>query len=124
MSALRNIVTGGALLAGAAVLATTATASATHLTDSQYIAAAHCQGLSNSRALGETDSSGINALMKSEGAYRVPEISDRADDAKTRAMSMAAHASPAVRSELVSERDGACQVWARGAGATVASGGR
>ncbi|MGH7025033.1 MAG: hypothetical protein ACREEB_15790 [Caulobacteraceae bacterium] len=120
MSALRNIVLSAALFTGAATLATAAFASTAQLSDSQFIAAARCQGLFDSHALGSVDASGINALMKSEGAYRVPEVSDRADEARNHAQNLASHASPAERSELISERDGACQVWAKAGGEGMA----
>ena len=113
MSAKRNLTLAVTMFAGAAALATAAFASGPKLSDSQYIAAAHCQGLYNSHALGSSDASTINALMKSEGAYRSPEVSDRADDARNQAMSRASHAGAGARSDLISERDGACQMWAK-----------
>lgn len=122
MSYFRNVVLSATLLTGAAALATASFAATAHLSDSQYIAAAHCQGLFDSHALGPVDSSGIDTTMKSEGAYRVPEISDRADEARDRAKSMASHAGSAERSQLISERDGACQVWAKAGAEGMASG--
>jgi len=121
MSALRNVFTATAMFAGAAILATAATASDAQLTDSQYIAAAHCQGLFDAHNLGPVDASGINALVKTEGAYRTPDVLDRADQAKSDAMSRANRASPLAKSEFVSERDGACQVWAKAGNAGSAS---
>jgi hypothetical protein len=113
MPSHRNLVVAVTMFAGAAALATAALASGPKLSDAQYLAAAHCQGLYNSHALGSADSSAINALMKSEGAYRSPEVADRADEARSQAMSSASHAGAGTRSELISERDGACQVWAK-----------
>ncbi|HEY1449106.1 MAG TPA: hypothetical protein VGF33_11280 [Caulobacteraceae bacterium] len=95
-----------------------------HLTDSQYIAAAHCQGLFDSRSLGAVDASGINAVMKSEGAYRGPEVADRADQARSDARRSADHAGSLMKSQLASERDGACQVWASGGGSSTTSASR
>jgi len=123
MSALRSAVTGVALLAATA-LGTTALASASHLSDSQYIAAAHCQGLFDSHALGAADASGINSLMKSEGAVRTSDVLDRADEARNEAKSSANRAGSLMKTQLVSERDGACEVWARAGGSTMASGGQ
>jgi hypothetical protein len=51
--------------------------------------------------------------MKAEGAYRTPDVLDRAEDARNQAMSKASHSGPSARSDLVSERDGACQTWAK-----------
>jgi hypothetical protein len=113
MPAHRNIALAATLFAGAAALSTAALASSAKLSDSQYVAAAHCQGLFDSHALGPVDASAINAMMKSEGSYRTPEVSDRADEARNAALSKASHAGPGVRSDLISERDGACQVWAK-----------
>lgn len=121
MSAHRNLLVAVTMFAGAAALTTAAFASGSKLSDSQYLAAAHCQGLFNSKALGSVDASSINAIMKSEGAYRSPEIADRADEVRNQAMSRASHASAGARSELISERDGACQVWAKAG--EVATGG-
>jgi hypothetical protein len=101
------------MFAGLAALATAATASAAHLTDSQYIAAAHCQGLFDSHALGAADAHGINSLMKTESLYRGPEILDRADEARSEAKGEANRAGSLMKSQLVSERDGACQTWAK-----------
>ena len=113
MPAQRNIAVVIALAAGAAALTTAAFASGPRLSDSQYIAAAHCQGLFNAHALGSADASSINALMKVEGSYRTPDVLDRADEARNQAISKASHASPSSRSDLVAERDGACQTWAK-----------
>ena len=121
MSALRTAVAAVAMLAGVSTLGTAAVASDAHLTDSQYIAAAHCQGLFDSHSLGPVDASGINSLVKSEGAYRTPDVLDRADNAKTDAMGKASRAGALARSGLVAERDGACQVWAKAGNAGTAS---
>jgi len=113
MPAQRNFAVAATLFAGAVALATAALASGPKLSDSQYLAAAHCQGLFAAKALGPVDATPFNAMMKSEGAYRSPEISDRADEARRAARLQADDAGPGARSELISERDGACQVWAR-----------
>lgn len=113
MSAQRNLTLAITMAAGAAALATAAFASGPKLSDSQYLAAAHCQGLYESHVLGSADASAINALMKAEGAYRSREVSDRADDVRNQAITTANHSGPGARSDLISERDGACQVWAK-----------
>jgi hypothetical protein len=106
-------VIGNIALVAAMVSTTAALAATTHLTDSQYLAAARCQGLISSPALGTTDATGINKLMKSEGSYRTADVTDRADEARSEAKRQAGSAGAYGRSQLVSERDGACQVWAR-----------
>jgi hypothetical protein len=108
----------GTLIAIAALASTgAALAAPTHLNDSQYIAAAHCQGLYESRSLGAVDASQINSVMKSEGASRTLDVADRADQARIEAKRSADHAGSLMKSQLSSERDGACQVWAHGGGA-------
>jgi hypothetical protein len=110
MSVIANIALVAALASSTAAVAIAGT---THLNDAQYLAAARCQGLYNSHALGAVDSTGINRLMKSEGAYRTPDVSDRAAEVMSDAKSEANRAGALSRQALVSERDGACQVWAR-----------
>lgn len=114
MSIIRNI-----LIVGAMASTTAAVAATSHLSDSQYIAAARCQGLFNSAALGSTDSSGINKVMKSEGAIRNSNVFQLAEDARTSASREASHAAAQGRSALVSERDGACQVFTHAAGSNT-----
>lgn len=106
----------GHLIAAAAVLsATGAFAAPAHLNDSQYIAAAHCQGLYDSHALGAADAKPFDAMMKSEGGIRSPDIIARADQARSDAMRAADHAGALVKTQLVGERDGACMAWTNGA---------
>ena len=118
MSGLANLFAIAALASTSAAFA-----APTHLSDSQYLAAAHCQGLYDSRSLGAADASGINAVMKSEGAYRSPEIADRAKQARSDARRSADHAGALMKGQLASERDGACQVWAHG-GSPMTTAGR
>lgn len=118
MSGLANLIAIAALASSGAALA-----APTHLSDSQYLAAAHCQGLFDSRSLGAADASGINAVMKSEGAYRTPEVIARADQARSDAKRSADHAGALIKGQLASERDGACQTWAHD-GASMTTAGR
>ena len=113
MSALRNITAAASILAGAALSAGAASASGSHLSDAEYIAAARCQGLYQARSLGPADAAGINALVKSEGATREPAVLDRADSARDEARQQADHAAGVMKPQYASERDGACQVWAK-----------
>ena len=107
MSVITNIA-----IAAALITATGVSAGTTHLTDAQYLAAARCQGLFDSHKLGPVDASGINKMMDREGDYRQPAVADRADEARNDAEREADHAGALGRQALVSERDGACQVWA------------
>lgn len=121
MSTLRNFTTAAAIVVGAALAAGAALASGAHLTDAEYIAAARCQGLYQSRTLGPADATGINALMKSEGERREPVVLDRADSARQEARQQADHAGAVMKPQFASERDGACQVWAKNGGAVMGS---
>jgi hypothetical protein len=110
----------GKLMLVAALASTSAVLAApSQLTDSQYLAAARCQGLFNSRALGSADSSAIDRLMKSEGAIRTQDVFDRAGEARGNASRQARNASASARSALVSERDGACQAFTSAGGSAA-----
>jgi hypothetical protein len=96
-------------------LATAAVAGPDKFTDSQYIAAARCQALMSSTALGPVDMHGIDAMMKSEGATRSPDVAQRADDARAQAQRAASHAGAYSKGALIAERDGACHdLFAKG----------
>ncbi|HLZ84256.1 MAG TPA: hypothetical protein VKQ54_11875 [Caulobacteraceae bacterium] len=90
------------------VLSTAAVAGPDRLTDAQYIAAARCQALMASSALGPVDMHAVDAVMKTEGASRTPDVADRADSARAQADRAARHAGPDAKASLVAERDGAC----------------
>jgi hypothetical protein len=91
------------------VLSTAAVAGPDRLTDSQYIAAARCQALMASSALGPVDTHAVNTVMKNEGASRSPAVSERADDVRAQADRAARHAGPDSKATLIAERDGPCQ---------------
>jgi hypothetical protein len=90
------------------VLSTAAIAGPDRLTDSQYIAAARCQALMASSALGHVDMSDVNAVMKTEGGTRSPAVAERADDARAKADRDTRHAGPDTKATLIAERDGPC----------------
>jgi hypothetical protein len=90
------------------VLSTAAIAAPERLTDSQYIAAARCQALMASSALGPVDMHAVDAVMKTEGATRSPAVADRADSARAQADRAARHAGPDSKALLIAERDGPC----------------
>jgi hypothetical protein len=106
MPILKGIVIAASLTASTAVFAGPA-----QLSDAQYLAAARCQGLLTSSALGKQDVSAINAFMASQERGRMPQVIDRADEVRADAVRQASHAGPNGKAELISERDGACQVW-------------
>ena len=83
------------------------------LTDAQYLAAARCQALMSSSALGKVDSASIDAVLKSQASYRTPAVSDRADEIRQDAARAASHAGPNGKSALIAERDGPCASMAR-----------
>jgi hypothetical protein len=107
MSILKTLIVAAGLAA-----ATGALAGPTRLSDSQYLAAARCDGLYTSPALGKVDASAINQVMKSEGSARDAAVLDRADQVRDDAKREARNASPTSRAALVAERDGACQTLA------------
>ena len=90
------------------VLSTAAIAGPDRLTDAQYIVAARCQALMASSALGSVDMHAVDAIMKTEGATRAPDVADRADTARAQAARAASHAGPDTRATLIAERDGPC----------------
>jgi hypothetical protein len=90
------------------VLSTAAIAGPDRLTDSQYIAAARCQALMGSSALGPVDMHAVDAIMRTEGASRAPDVADRADSARAQADRAARHAGPDTKATLIAERDGPC----------------
>ena len=97
------------------VLSTAAIAAPDKLTDAQYIAAARCQALMSSSALGPVDTHAVDAVMKTQGASRSPDVAERADDARAKADRDARHAGPDAKASLIAERTGPCQdLLARG----------
>jgi hypothetical protein len=107
MSILKSLIVAAGVAAAAGAMAGTE-----RLTDSQYLAAARCEGLYNSPALGKVDAAAIDKVMKSESAYRDPAILDRGESVRDAAKHEARSASPTTRTALTAERDGACQTYA------------
>jgi len=103
----------------AAGLATAALAQPARLSDAQYIAAAKCQALMATPALGRQDTRGIDAYMRAQGAGRSDLAQVLADEARDRAAQSARHAGGFAKAELVNERDGACR--ALGGGGMIAA---
>lgn len=111
-----------ATLAAAAIAAsltlsgTAFAAQGAHWTDGQYLAAARCEGLMSSAALGKEDDSAVVAAIKAQSGGRVIDIDARADEARTTAERQAAHAGPQQKAALIAERDsGMCASLAAGA---------
>ena len=116
MSTLKTL-----LIIAPLVMATAAAAAAPdHFTDAQYIAAARCQGLMSSAALGREDMSQVDAVMKAQSKARSPDVFDRADEARDNAQRAASHAGAYSKASLIAERDGSCRAIL-GGGAVSAS---
>ena len=109
MSILKSLIVA---TAGVAVAASAMAASSERLTDSQYLAAARCDGLYNSPSLGKVDASGMDKVFRTETSYRDPAIIDRGESVRDNAKHEARDGSAASRAVLTAERDGACQVYA------------
>jgi hypothetical protein len=109
------------IIAAAAMAATTAAVAApNHMTDVQYLGAVRCQALMSSPALGKVDTTGISALIKSQGDARDNIVFDRADTVRADTLRQASHTDATGRASLIAERDGACQALASN-GSTMAA---
>jgi hypothetical protein len=115
MSCIRLIALGAA---GAAALSTAAFASTPLVSDGTFIQAERCQALMTSPALGRVDASGIDHFLKVQDRGRVEAAEEMGDQARRDAAREASTASGYAKSQLVAERDGACQTLAAGASAT------
>ncbi len=102
----------GFVIAAAVAASTSVFASPTQMSDSQYIAAARCDGLADSKALSGGDAASMDAVLKAEGRSRTADVNARADEARSAAIREAGHAGPQGKAGLIAERDGACQAWA------------
>lgn len=102
----------GFVIAATLAASTSVFAAPTHMSDAQYIAVARCDGLADSKALAGGDAASMDAVVKAEGHNRSPDVTDRADQARSDALREANHAGPQGKAGLVAERDGACQAWA------------
>jgi len=104
MSMFKALVIAGALATG-----TAAAASPAHLTDARYLAAARCQVLLSSSALGPVNSQAIDAVMRSEDRIHSTQAYNRATEVRETARNDVRHAGVYARQELAAERNGACQ---------------
>ncbi len=93
----------------AALSATAAIAQPARLSDAQYIAAARCEGLMQSTALGRQDTSAVDKVLKAQSGARDYVVFDRADDAREAALQAARHSGVYGKAALVAERDGVCR---------------
>ena len=112
MSTFKSCLIAAAL--GSAAIAGAASAQP-RLTDAQYLAAARCQALMQSSALGKVDSASIDAVLKTQAAYAMPAVNDRADEIRTDTLRAASHAGPNGKAALIAERDGPCTSMAHDA---------
>jgi hypothetical protein len=108
------------VVAASIAASSAAFAAPAHLNDVQYLTAARCDGLTASAALGKSDTAAIDAVLKSEGRSRSPEIMDRAEEMRADALREAGHAGPLARQGLIAERDRLCQAWVQPTTTTAA----
>ena len=80
-----------------------------HFNDAQYIAAARCQALMSSSALGRQDTRAIDSRLASEDGMRVGAAYDQAGHARDDASRAALHSGAYGRAALRAERDGLCR---------------
>jgi len=102
--------------AGAAIASSGVYAAPSRLSDAQFLTLARCDGLATSKALGVSDASAFNDILQAEGARRMANVADRADEARADAMREAGHAGAIGRAGLIAEHDGLCQTFVREAG--------
>ncbi len=114
------------LIAASLCSAALAGAASAHpqLTDAQYLAAARCQALMSSSVLGKVDTASIDAVLKTQASYRMPAVSDRADEIRQDTLRAASHAGPSAKAALIAERDGPCAAMAHDAMVATTGGAR
>jgi hypothetical protein len=105
-----RIVTGLAVLAATAAVATGALAEA-RLSDVDYLKAARCRGLAGSEALGALDTTALDAKLKAQSRGRPSYIADKADATRKDAERAAKRAGPERKPALIAERDGPCAAY-------------
>jgi hypothetical protein len=91
----------------AAMSATAAMAGPARLSDAQYIAAARCEGLMQSAALGRQDTGGLEKMLEAQSGGRESVVSYLADEAREQAQQAARHSGVYGKAALIAERDGA-----------------
>jgi hypothetical protein len=97
------------LAAAATATLSTPALAADRLTDSQFLKASRCLGLAQSKALGEVDTTGLEALIKAESRNRPPALTDRAADSRTNALREGRRTQSDRRDGLVAEWEGPCK---------------
>lgn len=95
-------------------LTTAALATPDRFTDAQYIAAARCETLAMSSALGPVDVRDVATVMKTQSVGRAGAVLDRADDARADADRAVKHAGAYSKAALIAERDGSCRALLSG----------
>ncbi len=105
---MRSLITLAALAVFASAGAAAAAPAGARLSDSQFMAAHRCSGLT--KALGG-DSSSIDALLKTQRSGRASFVADQAKDRKHDAEREVRRADSAQRDRLAAERDSACMAY-------------
>lgn len=119
-----NTLFAAAGAAALSVLAFSAVARPSAVSDMQYVQAERCQALMSSNALGKQDTQGIDAFLRQQGASRTQAAYDMGQSAHDRAAFEANHSGDYAKSRLIAERDGACRTLLAGdAGAGSAGAG-
>ncbi len=108
---MRKLITLAALTVLASAGAAVAAPAGTRLSDSQFMAAYRCAGLT--QALGG-DSSAIEAMLKAQRAGRASHVADQAKDQKKQAERDVRRADAAAKQQLSAERDSACLAYSGG----------
>lgn len=111
------------IAAGLAAAAASASAAPPRVSDGAYIQAERCAALIASPALGRRDTSAIDAFLKYQDGGRVEAAYERGQDAREQVAREARMAGAYAKSQLIAERDGACQAYAGGAAIAATSGG-
>jgi|GEM_PF-807010 len=78
------------------------------LSDAQYLAAARCQALMSSPALGKVDTAMIDGVLGAQSPFKIPAITARADGIRADTARVASHAGYYGKAALIGERDGSC----------------
>src|SRR5437868_400360 len=103
------------VMAAPLVLSTAAFAQPSRVSDAEFIAAARCQALMASSALGRQDTRGIDQVLDAQSTARQSDVLLLADDARDDAQTAARQGGLHHRAQLAAVRDGVCQAFTGGA---------
>ncbi len=95
------------LAALSALVATSASAAPSHLTDAAYLQAARCVGLASSKSMG-ADPKAMEAWLQAQSTGRPAFILDKGDEMQQQAKRQADRADDLVKPRLQAELAGEC----------------